>query len=309
MKVTVAICTWNRAELLDQTLAQLRHLRAPAGVAWELLVVNNNCGDHTDAVIARHQPHLPLRRLFEPKQGLSNARNCAIDHAGGELLLWTDDDVLVERDWLTAYVEAAARFPKAGFFGGTVDPWFAVAPPAWVLRNLRRFEGPFAVRQLGPDVRPLAAGEEVFGANMAFRTALLSALRFDPTLGRIGAGMLSGEETSVTGQLRRAGRYGVWIGTARVRHYIPADRLTVAYLWRYMVGGARTQQRMDQAPADDPVGPVRRYRWARRHYWLACAKERLLAGYKGDRWVTSLQRAAWLRGMMEESRAAAGGEA
>ncbi len=79
MNVTVAICTWNRAKLLDQTLTRMQQLRIPANVAWELLVVNNNCTDDTDAIIAGHESALPLRRLFEPKPGLSNARNFAVD--------------------------------------------------------------------------------------------------------------------------------------------------------------------------------------------------------------------------------------
>jgi glycosyltransferase involved in cell wall biosynthesis len=83
------------SRLLDKTFERMRELRAPTGVEWELLVVNNNCTDETDAVIERHRPHLPLTRLFEPKQGLSNARNSAIEHARGRFLVWTDDDVLV----------------------------------------------------------------------------------------------------------------------------------------------------------------------------------------------------------------------
>src|SRR5262245_10371837 len=65
MKVTVAICTWNRAKLLDQTLTGMRDLRVPTGVEWQLLVVNNNSPDQTDAVIERHSRQLPVRRLFE----------------------------------------------------------------------------------------------------------------------------------------------------------------------------------------------------------------------------------------------------
>jgi hypothetical protein len=53
MHVTVAICTWNRAGLLAQTLEQMRQLVIPPGVTWELIVVNNNCTDDTDQVIAR----------------------------------------------------------------------------------------------------------------------------------------------------------------------------------------------------------------------------------------------------------------
>ena len=51
LSITVAICTWNRARLLDQTLTQMHNLRIPSCVEWELLVVNNSCSDDTDEVI------------------------------------------------------------------------------------------------------------------------------------------------------------------------------------------------------------------------------------------------------------------
>src|ERR1700722_17754963 len=124
MLVTVAICTWNRAKLLDQTLAGMRRLHILAGHTWELLVVNNDSTDHTDEVIEKHSSDLPIRKLLEKRQGLSNARNCVLAHTRGDLLLWTDDDVLVEPDWLNAYVETALQNPNAVFFGGTVEPWF-----------------------------------------------------------------------------------------------------------------------------------------------------------------------------------------
>src|SRR5688572_10217281 len=117
MIITVALCTWNRAELLDQTLMGMRKLRIPDGVVWELLVVNNNCTDETDQVIARHIPRLPIRRLLETKQGHSNARNCAVAAAQGELMIWTDDDVLVAPDWLEQYVEAVGKWPNVTVFG------------------------------------------------------------------------------------------------------------------------------------------------------------------------------------------------
>src|SRR5204862_6920845 len=117
VSVSVVICTWNRAGLLDQTLARMRELHVPAGLAWELLVVNNNCTDDTDAVVARHAPHLPLRVVHEPKQGHSNARNRGVAEARGELVLWTDDDVQVDPGWLAALADGAARHPGAAGFG------------------------------------------------------------------------------------------------------------------------------------------------------------------------------------------------
>ena len=141
MKITVIICTWNCAELLDRTLKSLRHLHIPEGVSWELLVVNNNSPDNTDAVLDQHMRHLPLRRLFEANQGLSNARNRALTEARGDLIIWTDDDVLVDPHWLAEYHAAAQNWPEAGYFGGMIEPIFEAPPPKWLRRNLDLLEG------------------------------------------------------------------------------------------------------------------------------------------------------------------------
>lgn len=301
MNVTVAICTWNRAALLDRTLAKLRELTLPDGTTWELLVVNNNCTDDTDAVAAKHADSLPLRLLRETKQGLSNARNCAIEHTRGDLLVWTDDDVLVDPHWLAEYLKAAAAFPDAGFFGGTVDPWFAVEPPAWVKRNLDQLQGTFAIRQLGPEVRPLADNELPFGANMAFRTALIRNHRFDPALGRIGTGMLSGEETELVARLRKQGHPGIWVGPARVQHYVAAERLTANYVWKYFHGLGRTYRICDPG---DPNGPrfLGAPRWAVRRYLAARGVSLALRPGRGRAWLTHYIAAAIARGVIDEAR-------
>ena len=129
MKITVEICTWNRAALLDRTLDCMRQLHVPDGAEWELLIVNNNCSDDTDSVLSRYGEFLPIRRVFEPRQGTCHARNTAVREARGELLVQTDDDVLVDRAWLQEYCAAATRFPEAAFFGGTIEPWFESSPP------------------------------------------------------------------------------------------------------------------------------------------------------------------------------------
>src|SRR6476646_4081117 len=113
MDATIAICTWNRADLLAQTLEQLTSLAPPAHVDWEILIVNNNCTDHTDAVIAAFRDRLPLRRVVEAVPGLCHARNCALRQAKGTWVIFTDDDVLVDEQWLCAFWRTAVRFPNA----------------------------------------------------------------------------------------------------------------------------------------------------------------------------------------------------
>src|SRR4051812_25844630 len=106
LRFTVAICTWNRSALLAQALEQMTRLQVPAGVTWEVIVVNNNSSDVTDTVIASFEGRLPIRRVFEPAQGKSHALNRAVAESRGDYILWTDDDALVDEGWLAAYVLA-----------------------------------------------------------------------------------------------------------------------------------------------------------------------------------------------------------
>ena len=82
MKVSIAICIWNCARLLDQTLSQLKGLRIPADVEYEVLVVNNST-DATDEVISAMDAACPIKSVFEPRQGLLNARNAAVRETTG----------------------------------------------------------------------------------------------------------------------------------------------------------------------------------------------------------------------------------
>ncbi|HEY2585654.1 MAG TPA: glycosyltransferase [Tepidisphaeraceae bacterium] len=302
MKVAVAICTWNRARLLDQTLAAMCQLTIPPGVTWELLVVNNNCTDETDAVIARYASRLPIRRLFEPTPGLSHARNCAVAIAEGDLLLWTDDDVLVDPNWLAEYARAAAEHPGMSFFGGTVDPWFQSKPPRWIEQNIAVFASPFAIRQPGLAIRPMRADEGPFGASMGFRMPVAKQFAFNPKLGRVKDSLLSDDDADVIQRLRAAGHEGLWVGTARVRHYIGPDRVNAMYLRKWFFDNGRSQVRMDGIDGgfrwlgDTPLFAVKAL-------WFARARRLLLWPWKNRTWARAYRDVPFYRGKIVEARA------
>jgi hypothetical protein len=243
MHVTVAICTWNRAKLLDQTLSEMRKLRVPDGVTWEVLVVNNKCTDDTDAVLERHAPHLPLRRLLEVRQGQSFARNCAVAAASGELIVWTDDDVLVESGWLAAYVSAAAVAPQdVAFFGGAVTPWFETPPVPAMAAALPAVRSGFCGVTV-PEELSIAGESPVLpvGANCAMRRAAIVSLEFNTELGAKGAEHVTGEEWQLMRRLLSMGYTGRWVPGAEVRHFVPAERLRLRSVFRFFHGlGAAT---------------------------------------------------------------------
>ena len=73
----------------------------PDCVDWEVLVVNNNSTDKTEEIVREYcRVHPRFKYVFESRQGLSHARNAGIAKATGDILAFTDDDVLAEQDWL-----------------------------------------------------------------------------------------------------------------------------------------------------------------------------------------------------------------
>jgi glycosyltransferase involved in cell wall biosynthesis len=259
MLITVAICTWNRADLLDKTLTKLRELRIPPDVTWELLVVNNNCTDDTKAVLARHEGQLPLRCLFESKQGLSNARNCAIEACRGDLLMWTDDDVLVDPGWLASLVECAARHRDAVAFSGPVMPWFQVEPDPDFLEVFPPLKIGFCGVDYGPEERELGPDELIPGANMTFRMERIRELRFNPNLGRNGAFLGGSEDYEYTSQVRETRLPIVWCPGMRLQHYVEPSRMSLKYLNAYYEGLGVTAIRMNGVPAGPRFAGVPRW--------------------------------------------------
>ena len=253
MNVTVAICTWNRAKLLDQTLAAMCNLTIPAGLKWELLVVNNRCTDDTDRVIARHQKMLPLRRLYEPEPGLSNARNSAVANAMGDYILWTDDDVLVSPKWLVEYVKAFRDWPDAAFFGGPAEPWFEGTPPRWLVELWTRVQSAYAMRDFGDCLMQFNPTCIPFGLNLALRIDVQRCHPFPADLGHRPGSMLGHEETTVLQQLLAEGLEGWYVPQAKVRHYIPKNRQTLRHLHQFYFGQGEFEGRSYEDAGDAKI--------------------------------------------------------
>lgn len=239
MNLTVAICTWNRCQLLRKTLQQMTKLEVPDGIEWELLIVDNNSSDATAQVIAEFRDRLPLRSVFEAVPGTSHARNRAVREAAGEYIVWTDDDVLVGEDWLAAYVAAFRRWPTAAVFGGPIEPWFEGSPPAWLARAFGTVAGAYAALDLGPRPIPLTYDRYPYNANLAARTEVHRRVPYDTQLGPRPGDTMRGEEMVLVRELLAAGEQGWWVPEARVRHFIPRERQTLRYLRGYYYGGGK----------------------------------------------------------------------
>lgn len=303
MRVTVAICTWNRAALLDRTLTSLHGLHLPPGLDWDVVVVNNNCTDDTDEVIARHRTALPVRRVFEATPGLSHARNRALVESTGELLVWTDDDVEVDPCWLARFVEAADRWPDAAFFGGPIEPKFLASPAPWLTRHLDRIAVVFGAIDFGPCMRRLVGDELPFGGCMAVRRAALTGHWFDAVLGVQAGRRINGEESSLLRALVAEGHFGVWVPGARVRHLVPPERMTLRHVWTWYLGSGRASVRAGWIPPSPRVFGVPR--WMIRRYAASRFSAWWWSPIKNRPWLVAFRDAAMLAGMIDEARKAA----
>jgi len=235
--VTIALCTYDRAELLRQSLESYRALRIPPGVELEILVVDNNCSDGT-AGLLREPRGLPIRALFEPRQGKAHAAALANAEARGEWTIWTDDDVLLDPGIVEAYLAAVERHPDASLLGGPVRPWFESAPPDWLRDGLPEAQLPFALLDLGPMERPLRGAERFNGPNFAVRTAVARRYRRHPKLGPRPTDRLVGEESAWIGDMLRDGHRAYWIPSAVVRHFVPERNMNLRYIaHRYRLHG------------------------------------------------------------------------
>ena len=197
MKISIAICTWNRSRLLRQTLGSLLAMEIPTDVDWEIVLVDNRSTDDTVNVIEAFQDELPIQYVFEEKQGHSVSRNTAIQKATGDYILWTDNDVKVSENWLLAYVKGFRKYPGTAFFGSKIIPLFEQPKPSWIEATWTKCKPVFAARDLGEEPLALGNGTYPYGANFAVRAEIQKEFCFNTNLGRSAKGMLGDDEIDV----------------------------------------------------------------------------------------------------------------
>ncbi len=233
--ISVIICTYNRASFLPKGIESLSHCKTKA---YEVIVVDNNSHDNTAAVVSRlasDNPTLPLRYVFEPEQGLSNARNRGITEARGEVLLFIDDDAYVCDNYLDRLESYLAQKSGYGIFGGKITPEFIDCPrPQWLCRwSLGWVSG----LDLGNKSKPFPKGKYPFGGNSAIRRSVIEKVGgYNPSLGRNAGSLGGGEEKDLYRRAIGAGKKMFYCPDLELFHLIPKERTTLKYVDRYADG-------------------------------------------------------------------------
>ena len=234
-RISVVVATHNRADLLPACVEAVLAQREPPG-GFEVLVVDSASADRTPDVIEKLRRGNPdrLRAVREDAPGVARARNRGVRETTGELLAFLDDDAVPEPGWLAALVEALDARGAAAAGGRTVTVWPESGRPWWITDRLAPF---FDVPPLpGDAVVPLVFPKVPAPGNALIRRdAVVGGGGFDENVGRIGRGMLSGEDVPLYAWIARRGLPVIYVPQAAVRHGIHPGRLRFRALVRRMI--------------------------------------------------------------------------
>ena len=241
MDATVVICTHNpRETYLRRCLDGLR-AQTLDRQRWEMLLVDN----HSDRPLADRVDvswHPGARLLREERLGLTPARLRAIREAAGAILVFVDDDNVLDGDFLEAALHVANEKPFLGSWSGQCRPEFEEPPPAWT----RRYWGNLVIREFDEDVwsnLPRLAESMPCGAGLCVRLAVAQRyaalhdsgqrlFQFD----RTGTSLLSGGDNDLAGCACILGQGVGLVASMKLTHLIPRERLTEEYLARLAEG-------------------------------------------------------------------------
>jgi glycosyltransferase involved in cell wall biosynthesis len=278
--MTILLPTYNRAPVLRRTLQAIREVDG-AGIDWDIVVIDNNSSDGTASVMNEFRDLLPLTCLREVKAGKNSALNKALrEHPMKELIVFTDDDVTPDKDWLSAIASVTVRRPDVAVFGGRIRvDWPQGAEPPWARADWIKAFG-FSHHDRGEAETYYSPPACPFGPNYWIRRRVLATVPFfDETIGPRPGNAIMGSETSFLMDLHRHGFAMLYCPAAQVEHRIEAEKCTVPSLRRRGFRFGRGQVRLFGLRRRELYLSRRRWWWTITMMECAFNALRLCAGF------------------------------
>lgn len=243
--LTILLCTYNRAKILKPLIeALIKQVEKQNRNDLEVLVIDNNSTDQTRSITTSLQNTCNfLHYAFEGKQGLAKARNTGIKLAGGKVIAFIDDDIILDENWLNEILVCLSKYSYKAF-GGKIIPLWEKEKPKYI--NLH---GPFLLSQKifpshdNGDLEkfyPINKEEtNPIGANMWIYKELFTKYgNFREDLGRVGYGGIPCEDTEFCSRLLRAKETILYYPKAFVYHPVSTYRMSKEFIrsWHYKNG-------------------------------------------------------------------------
>jgi GT2 family glycosyltransferase len=229
--VSVVIATHNRTEGLAVCLERLLSLDYPA---YEVIIVDNAPSTTASADFIRKNfaGSAQVRYVREDQPGLAIAHNRGLMEVKGSLVAFTDDDVIVDKHWLTELVKGFTVAENVACVTGMILPAELQTPAQGWIEQYGGFNKGFSRRifdlfehRLKDSLYPYTAGVFGSGANMAFRTLVLREMGgFDPALGA-GSRGVGGDDLAAFFEVITRGYKLVYEPAALLYHHHRRDYL------------------------------------------------------------------------------------
>lgn len=238
---SVVVCTHNpREDYFARCLDGLRSQTLPKD-RWELMVVDNR----SEIPVSNRFEftwHPRVRLIREEKPGLTPARLRGIREATGDLLIFVDDDNVLDPDYVETAVQVANEKLFLGSWSGQCRPAFEKEPPAWT----KRYWGNLVIREFENDIwsnLPRLAASMPCGAGLCVRRSVAQhyellhqngsrKFQFD----RNGTSLLSGGDNDLAATACKLELGVGLISSLKLTHLISPERLTEDYLARLAEG-------------------------------------------------------------------------
>jgi glycosyltransferase involved in cell wall biosynthesis len=241
VEISVVLCTYNRAPSLQRVLESFSALQIPPDLHWELLVVDNNSTDNTVEVIQQFtsRANFCVRYVFERRQGRSAALNAGVAKAKGEIVAFTDDDVILHPAWLSQLKQAFAEHDCAAVAGRVIPVWKHPVPD-WLEMEDQQAIVHF---DLGDELRAIPSPP--LGANSAFRKRVFEKYGlFRLDLGVSGENRgITCEDTEFGFRLVHAGEKIVYAPQVIIYHPVELHRSTKAFFLKWYYNDGRSAMR------------------------------------------------------------------
>jgi glycosyltransferase involved in cell wall biosynthesis len=252
--ISIIICTHNpKSAYLERVLNALKLQTLPME-QWEIVLVDNASTNPLCEQIDLSW-HLNSHHVREDRLGLTAARLCGIQEAKAEVLVFVDDDNVLDADYLEIVLQISTQWPMLGAWGGQAIADFEVHPPNWT----KPYWGYLAIREFDRDKWSNLYQNETtqnettpYGAGLCIRRIVaeqyLTVVKSDPKrmgLGRKGKVILSGEDIDMAYTSCDIG-LGIGLFTSlKLMHLMPEGRLKEEYLLKIVEGTTYSQVILD----------------------------------------------------------------
>lgn len=236
MKIDVIICTKNpKSHYFEAVLEALRN-QSLSREFWDLYIVDNGSTPPVKECLPAKYDQLITKIFVEDKPGLTHARLVGIQNTQEELIVFVDDDNVLDENYLEKALEIGTKWTCLGTWGGQISGTFEQEPPQWSKRYLNWL----AVRVFDTDLwsnLPFNSTSHPYGAGMCIRRcvaqAYLKLVNLDHRhlgLDRKGNRLWGGGDADIAYTCSSLGLGNGIFTSLHLTHLMPLTRLEEGYL-------------------------------------------------------------------------------